>query len=139
MKRDLRYERFLKHPPTRVWRALTEPEALARWFMSNDFQPVVGHRFTLRTDPGPTFDGVLHGEVTLVDEPHRLAYTFRGGMMRYETLVTWTLTPQQDGTLLTLDHTGFTDLPDVIVSFIIGSGWRKFLAQLPAVLDTLDA
>ena len=30
-----------------VWRALTEPELLARWWAEGDIKPVVGHRFTL--------------------------------------------------------------------------------------------
>ncbi|UQU65832.1 SRPBCC domain-containing protein [Couchioplanes caeruleus] len=30
-----------------VWRALTEPELLARWWATGDIKPIVGHRFTL--------------------------------------------------------------------------------------------
>ena len=50
MKRDLKFDRFYPHPPDRVWKALTDPQALARWYMDNDFQPVVGHRFQFRTE-----------------------------------------------------------------------------------------
>lgn len=137
MKRDLVFERLLEHPPERVWRALTESELMGRWMMATDFQPVVGHRFQLRTEPGPTFDGVLYGEVTQVDPPRLIAYTFIGGIMQYETTVTWTLTPQAGGTLLRLEHTGFTGLKDVIISHIIGFGWSRMLKDLPAVLDQL--
>jgi uncharacterized protein YndB with AHSA1/START domain len=28
----VRYARHLPHPPSKVWRALTEPECLAAWF-----------------------------------------------------------------------------------------------------------
>jgi uncharacterized protein YndB with AHSA1/START domain len=137
MKRDLLFERFLNHPPERVWRALTESELMGRWMMETDFQPVVGHRFQLRTEPGPTFDGVLYGEVVTVDPPRLLAYTFIGGIMKYETTVIWTLTPQAGGTLLKLEHTGFTGLKDVIISHIIGFGWSRMLKDLPAVLAQL--
>ncbi len=137
MKRDLKFERFLKHPPERVWKALTDPKALATWYMENNFQPVVGHRFQFRTDPGPGFDGVLYGEVVQVEVPHKLVYTFRGGFMKHETTVTWTLALQDGGTLLRLEHTGFTGLTDMAVSFIIGYGWGKFLANLPGALDSL--
>ncbi|MEQ4718480.1 SRPBCC domain-containing protein [Nonomuraea sp. B19D2] len=36
-----------------MWRALTEPELVARWLMPNDFKPQVGHRFTFTTEPKP--------------------------------------------------------------------------------------
>ena len=36
-------DEFLPHPPSKVWRALTEPDLIATWLMENDFQPVVGH------------------------------------------------------------------------------------------------
>lgn len=137
MKRDLRFERFLKHPPERVWRALTEREAIAAWYMENDFKAEVGHKFYFKTDPGPGFDGKLYGEVIEVDAPRRLVYTFKGGFMRRETQVMWTLTPQEGGTLLVLEHTGFTGLVDAAVSFILGYGWQKFLKNLPGALDVI--
>jgi uncharacterized protein YndB with AHSA1/START domain len=36
------------HPPEKIWRALTEGSLMELWLMKNDFQPVVGYRFTLR-------------------------------------------------------------------------------------------
>ncbi len=137
MQRDLKFERLLPHPPERVWRALTESDLMGRWLMETDFQPVVGHRFQFRTEPGPTFDGFLYGEVILVDPPHRLSYTFKGGIMQYETTVLWTLVPETGGTRLILEHTGFTGLQDVVISHIIGSGWGRMLDALPATLDWL--
>lgn len=138
MKRDLKYERFLKHPPRRVWKALTDPKALAGWYMDNDFKPVVGHKFQFHTEPGPGFDGTLYCEVILVDEPHQLAYTFIGGTLKRQTTVTWTLIPQDKGTLLRLEHTGFTGLSDAAVSFILDFGWRKFLPHIFPLLDQLE-
>ena len=137
MKRDIRQERFYRHPPERVWKALTDRQALAAWYMDNDFQPVVGHRFEFHTQPGLGFDGTLFCEVTEVDAPRRLAYTFIGGMLKRKTTVTWTLIPQEGGTLLRLEHTGFTGLSDTAVSFILEYGWRTFLPALPKVLDDL--
>jgi predicted enzyme related to lactoylglutathione lyase len=40
MKRDLRFEVFLPHPPEKVWRALTDPRAIAQWLMENDFAAI---------------------------------------------------------------------------------------------------
>ena len=137
MQRELRYERFLPHPPERVWRALTDSRLMGRWLMETDFEPVVGHRFQFRTDPAPTFDGVLYGEVISVDPPRLIAYTFKGGIMNYQTMVTWTLLPESEGTRLILEHTGWTGLRDVMISHIIGSGWSRMLNALPDVLDEL--
>lgn len=139
MKRDLKYERFYKHPPERVWKALTDPKWLSAWYMDNDFQPVVGHTFTFRTVPAPDagFDGVLYCEVILVDAPHQLAYTFIGGYMERKTTVKWTLIPVDGGTLLKLEHTGFTGLTDLAVSSILDSGWQGFLPGIAIVLEKL--
>lgn len=50
---ELLFEVRYPHTPERVWRALTDPKALAAWLMPNDFAPVVGHRFTFRAPPQP--------------------------------------------------------------------------------------
>lgn len=44
----------LKSPIERVWHALTDPATLSQWtfFETNDFQPVVGHRFHFRGKQG---------------------------------------------------------------------------------------
>lgn len=136
--KPLRFERFLKHPPERVWIALTNPEWLANWYMENDFSPIIGHRFRFQTDPAPGFDGILYGEVLEVEEPHRLVYTFKGGNMRRETIVTWTLTPTPEGTQLILEHSGFSGLRDVAIRGILGFGWWRFLRRLPKTLSTLQ-
>ena len=137
MQRNLRFERFYPHPPERLWKALTDSRYLSQWVMENDFQPIVGHQFTFRTDPAPTFDGVLQGEVIYVDAPHELAYTFIGGMMRHKTVVRWTLLPNEAGTTLRLNHDGFTGFPDIIISAIIGFGWSRMFKDLSAVLDAI--
>jgi uncharacterized protein YndB with AHSA1/START domain len=44
-------EEVLQHPVDVVWRALTTGELIGRWLMPNDFEPVVGKKFTFRTQP----------------------------------------------------------------------------------------
>ena len=41
----------LPFPPAKVWRALTEPELLARWLMSTDLRPAIDQSFTFRSEP----------------------------------------------------------------------------------------
>ncbi len=45
-------DEFIPHPPAAVWRALTDPASVSRWWVAGDVRPVVGHRFTLDMGPG---------------------------------------------------------------------------------------
>jgi uncharacterized protein YndB with AHSA1/START domain len=51
--RSIVVERAMPHPPEKVWRALTQGRLIEAWLMKNDFQPVAGHRFSLRSNPMP--------------------------------------------------------------------------------------
>jgi len=142
MKRDLKLERVYPHAPERVWRALTDRQAMSQWMMETDFEPRLGHRFTFRAKPQPGWDGVTYCEVTELDPPRRVAYTWRGGSGKdpstLDTVVRFTLTPEGSGTRLTLEHTGFTGLKAIFVSFMMKAGWAKMLrTRLGPVLDKL--
>ena len=50
--RSVIVEREMPYPPEKIWRALTQPHLIEEWLMKNDFQPVVGHRFTLARATG---------------------------------------------------------------------------------------
>ena len=64
-------EREMPHPPEKIWRALTQTSLMQEWLMKNDFQPVVGHKFSFRSTPVPNWDGLIDCEV-LVVEPAEL-------------------------------------------------------------------
>lgn len=136
MKRDIQLSVRYAHSPQRVWQALTRSDAIAAWLMPNDFEPRVGHRFTLRTDPAPGFDGIVRCEVLEMEEPSRMVWSWRGGSI--DTVVTFQLTPDGDGTTLHFEQTGFQGLPAVLTSFILGQGSKRIYRKLlPAVLDQL--
>jgi len=143
MKRDLRLERVFPQAPERVWRALTDRRALGQWLMETDFEPVLGHRFTFRAKPRPGWDGVTYCEVIELEPPRRVAYTWRGGAgegqpLTLDTIVRFTLVPEGSGTRLILEHTGFSGLKSVLVSFMLKSGWSRMLARrLGPVIDAL--
>lgn len=122
----------LPQPPEKVWRALTEPELLARWLMQNDIKPEVGHAFTMRAQPIPgQWDGVVSC-VVLAVEPHKLLrYSWKGGTGpgALDTTVTWTLQPGANGgTRLHLSHAGFTANNRFALENM-GKGWRSHLAE----------
>ena len=139
MKRDLELEVVYPHPPERVWRALTDPRAIAEWLMPNDFEPKLGHRFQFRTQPRPGFDGIVNCEVIEIQPLRRLSYTWVGGSLN--TVVIFSLQPESGGTRLRLEHRGFAGLRGLLVSGILGSGWKKKILGegIPAVLARIDA
>jgi uncharacterized protein YndB with AHSA1/START domain len=141
MKRKVTFVMDYGHPPDRVWRALTDPAEMAQWLMANDFEPRVGHRFRFRAKPQPGWRGIVDGEVLEVDPPRRLSYSWTGDpSWKRPTRVTWTLVPSGGGTRLTLEHDGFEGIGGVLLSYMMGSGWRRMLrGKLAAVLDRLAA
>ena len=134
----IKQENFYPHPAERVWRALTDSEAMNAWLMENDFKPVVGHRFQFRTKPAPGFDGIVKCQVLELDAPRRLVYSWHGGGL--ETMVTWTLTPSPGGTTVRLEHAGFEGVKGYLVRTMLAKGWGKMAkGSFPAVLDQLAA
>ena len=47
MTESIHVDQLLPHPPAAVWRALTEPDLLARWWTTGDIRAEVGHSFLL--------------------------------------------------------------------------------------------
>jgi uncharacterized protein YndB with AHSA1/START domain len=131
----VRIEVVYPHPPAKVWRALTDRRALSEWLMDNDFEPRLGHRFQFRTKPQPGFNGIVDCEVTALNEPRKLAYTWGSGPYT-GMVVTWTLEELAEGTRLRLEHTGFRGLKGFFLSRILGSGWGRMLkTTLPGVIE----
>ncbi|GAB1694330.1 SRPBCC family protein [Krasilnikovia sp. M28-CT-15] len=115
-------DQFIARPPAAVWRALTEPELLARWWAPGDIKPVVGHQFTL--DMGEW--GMQRCEVVAVEPERVLTYTFAEGVL--DTTITWRLEPEGAGTRLFLEHAGFAPGSPAIQG--MGNGWPRILANL---------
>src|SRR6478735_6432930 len=122
----IRLEHRYPHPPAAIWRALTEPELHARWWAVGDVRAVVGHTFEL--DMGGF--GKQPCEVLAVEHERLFRYRFATGTL--DTIITWHLAPEGDGTHLTLVHEGFDlDSPLSRQAFHgMGSGWPKLLERL---------
>ncbi|WP_027084580.1 SRPBCC family protein [Cohnella panacarvi] len=92
---------------SKLWSALTDSDQLAKWTLPNDFKPVVGHQFQFRQKPTEYWDGLVEGEVLIVEEPDRLSYTWGTGTEKHT--VTWTLQDLGDGNVnLHLEQTGIS-------------------------------
>jgi uncharacterized protein YndB with AHSA1/START domain len=133
--RSLVFEREMPHPPEKVWRALTQGPLIEEWLMSNDFQPVVGHRFSFRATPVPGWSGVTNCVVLEVEAPRLLAYSWGDGSEScsgLRTVVTWSLTPQGAATRVRMEHSGFR--PEDERGYTgMGSGWPRILERLEKV------
>lgn len=127
---EIRLDHFYPHPPSAVWRALTDPDVHARWWAAGDVRPVVGHRFEL--DMGAF--GKQPCEVLEVVPERRFKYRFATGML--DTVITWELVPEGSGTRLHLTHEGFDlDSPVAKQAFEgMKPGWPGVLDRLGGVL-----
>jgi uncharacterized protein YndB with AHSA1/START domain len=130
-------ERQVAFPAERLWRALTQPHLMEAWLMKNDFQPQVGHRFSLRGEWG----GVLDCEVLALEPPRTLSYSWNHAhedpAYALTSVVTFTLTPTPTGTHLRMEQSGFR--PDQKQAYGGARlGWRKFLDNLEQVLARAD-
>jgi uncharacterized protein YndB with AHSA1/START domain len=130
-------DQFLRQPPERVWRAITDPDLLSRWLMPNDFKPVVGHQFTFWTDPVPQrgFDGVISCQLLDLEPPRLIRFSWRSRPL--DTTVTFRLAAEGAGTRLFIRHDGFAadDPEQQSVMRILGGGWKgHIVGQLDALL-----
>jgi uncharacterized protein YndB with AHSA1/START domain len=133
--RSVVVEREVPYPPEKVWRALTQPQLIEEWLMKNDFKPVVGHRFSLRMDPQPNWNGVIDCRVLVVEPNKTLSYAW--GALGLESAVTFTLTPTPAGTHLRMEQTGFQ--PEQQQAYQGAKyGWQKFFANLEQLLARID-
>jgi len=125
-------QRDMPHPPEKVWRALTTGALIEDWLMANDFEPTVGHKFTLRTQPVGGWNGVIDCEVLAVEPPKTLSYTWAS--MGLESVVTFTVTPTGAGARLRMEQSGF---PTDATQNIRGAeyGWNNFLGRLEQVVE----
>jgi uncharacterized protein YndB with AHSA1/START domain len=135
--RTLVVERVMPHPPEKVWRALTQEPLIEEWLLKNDFQPAVGHRFKLRNDPMPQWDGVIDCEVLAIEPNRRLAYSWNA--LGLESVVTFTLTPENGSTRLRMEQAGFRQGSENDRYFQGANyGWQKFLSNLDQTLAKLS-
>lgn len=108
----LRFERDVAFPVERVWRAISEPAELGRWFPAAvDWTPAVGETFEAG---GATL------EVTEVEAPHRLAWVYAGQLQSFE------LTAHGDSCRLIFTNV----IDDTALAAQTATGWQTYLSRL---------
>jgi uncharacterized protein YndB with AHSA1/START domain len=138
--RSVVVERLMPHSPQKIWRALTQGPLMEEWLMKTDFEPRLGHRFNFRTDPMPYWNGVLDCEVLALEPHESLSYTWNASGAEaangLKTVVTWTLTPTEGGTLVRMEQSGFRAEEEANYQGAL-HGWRRNLAGLERVVAGL--
>jgi uncharacterized protein YndB with AHSA1/START domain len=129
-------------PPERIFRALTDPAELPKWWGSDDMYRTTAHAADLRPggswrSEGTGSDGTpffVEGEYLEIEPPRRLVMTWKapwdGGNV---TTITYTLEPVAAGTKLTVRHEGFADRAGSCRSH--SQGWPRVLGWLNHYLD----
>jgi uncharacterized protein YndB with AHSA1/START domain len=132
----LRFERRFAHPRAKVWRAITEIDQLRAWFVEIldydrlEFELRPGARLTFVPKAEHEAMGVGAGEVTRVDPPRLLEYTWDSETLR------WELEADGDGACRLVFTNIFDDRDSAAP---LGAGWHSGLDRLEALLDGREA
>ncbi|MDN5213294.1 SRPBCC domain-containing protein [Fulvivirgaceae bacterium BMA12] len=138
MSKTISIERHLKYPIQKVWEALTTPAILAKWFMESNFKPQIGAEFYFHGIARDGWDGIIQCKVTEIIPPYKLAYTWQGNHLDSVTYVQWELIEAGSGTLLKLQHSGFSETSVSPIDWFEEhvKGWTRILGQLQDFLTT---
>jgi uncharacterized protein YndB with AHSA1/START domain len=103
---SLALEFDLRHSPQKVWRALTDPALLAEWLMNvPDLKLETGAEFSFQTLPQLGWDVIVNCRFVEIEVQRKLSYTWVVDDL--DSVVTFTLTPTESGTRLSLVQSGF--------------------------------
>lgn len=143
---EIRITRQYPHPPTKVWRAVTDPELVPLWTSTGrggrpeGFSTVVGTHFRFVGKPMPGWRGIVDCEVLEAHEPSLLRYSWAGDENGDTTVVTYRIAPHANGTRFTYEHTGFTGIGGLLMAkLVLGPVRKKMLdVGIPSVLNDID-
>ncbi len=136
MAKSVKQRYFLKAPPNRVFKALTEPSLLRKWFVASaKFSPRTGGNYTFNWGGEMSQSGKVLSFVRDTSLSLSWPQVQRGkplGMTR----ATFRLKPKDDGTILDVNHTGFRTGALWNENYAaVCSGWAYFLLNLKSVLQ----
>ena len=135
-------------PAERVFKALTDPAQLKRWFTSPEcpskawnMDARLGGKYNYATEKGKlVVNGVnefeCHGEIVEIAPPRLLAYTWIANWhddKHRETTVRWELEPRGKGTHVKVTHSGLAQ--EGVAREDYRGGWPGVLQQLKAFTE----
>ena len=135
-------------PPERVFRALSDPGELKRWFSGPEcpakfwkMDARVGGQYSYSTEKGSiAVNGVsefeCHGEILECDPPRLLVYTWIANWhddKSARTVVRWELEKKGSGTHVKVTHSGLANLP--IARKDYSGGWTGVVEMLKKFVE----
>jgi uncharacterized protein YndB with AHSA1/START domain len=126
----LTFARLLKHPPEKVWQALTTPDEFSAWYNGTaKIEPHAGGLFEVF--PGPNFH--WSGKILVWEPPNVFEYEHNHAPCQVmpsgaETIVRWELAAVAEGTQLTFTQTRLKS------NYGFAPAMHVFLERLAAVL-----
>ena len=137
-------EETYNKPIETVWRAITEPVQMRKWFFDNipDFKPEVGFEIEFDVETGGRVFP-HQWKITKVESGKLIEYNWKYGGYQGDAYVTFELTPEENATRLRLTNIVVEDFQDDIPEFkresCIG-GWNYFIKErLKKYLDKESA
>jgi uncharacterized protein YndB with AHSA1/START domain len=125
-------ERVYNAPVKTVWEAITDIEKMKQWYfpMLEEFEPEVG--FETRFDVGHAGKVFVHiWKIKEVEPLKKISYEWKFGGYPGDSVVSWELFPEGDGTRIVLTHTGLetfrSDLHPDLSADNFTAGWTSFI------------
>ena len=139
-------------PPHRVFKALTDPKELMRWFDSPEcpvkfweMDPHPGGQYRYATEKGTIVvnnvsEFECHGEILEIDPPRLLVYSWIANWhddKSRRTIVRWELTPEATGTRVKVTHGGLAE--ETVARKDYSGGWPGVLENLKTFTENKAA
>jgi uncharacterized protein YndB with AHSA1/START domain len=134
MKRNISLQWEVLYSPEKVWEVLTNFELVKKWIPKiSDFKAIEGFEYEQHQKARGDWDGIIYHKVLKIVPSKTLSYTFQSGpqkgIITMNTIVTFNLTPIENGTLVKLEHSGFEGLKNCFTSFILELGWKNQISK----------
>jgi uncharacterized protein YndB with AHSA1/START domain len=125
-------------PPERVWRAITVPAELERWYApGRPWEiPTLAPGAVVRFHNTP--DETLVATIAVLDPPRELTLRWHGGPATPEMTTSFRLAPVAGGTRVTIYETGYDNLPGDAGAAHAAQAAEGYTASLAALKAWLE-
>ncbi len=125
----IRFERRLKHAPERVWRAITGPGEMSRWFDQTEMPQPLKVGAVIRFYHS-VVDQWSEGLITDLDPPRVIEWLWSSGFGPTNPM-RWDITPEPDGCRLVMRQT----VGDEVIIARTTAGWHVCLDRMQAAIE----